>query len=814
MSPSLLLVLISATAVQLLTVEEKAEQFLNNFNIEAPKLNYQYSLASWEYNTNITNENADKLSEMGAIWSEFYNIASDNATAFNLNEILNYTIKRQLQFLQDKGSGALPKDKFEKLNKILQEMSKIYSTGKVCRGESCLTLEPGLEDIMANSTDYDERLEVWEGWRREVGKKMRPLYEEYVVLKNEASKLNGYKDYGDYWRGDYETEGDSPYGYTRDQLREDVGKIYKEILPLYKQLHAYVRAKLSKAYPGHLNDRGGLPANLLGDMWGRFWTNLYGLSIPFIGKEDIDVTSAMVGKGWTYEDMFEAGETFFESVGLFNMTEEFWNNSMLEKPNNREVVCHPTAWDMGNGKDFRIKMCTKVNMDDFLTVHHEMGHIEYDMAYAHQPFLFRNGANEGFHEAVGEIMSLSAATPKHLKSLGLLSANFVEDHEIDINFLMKQALTIVSTLPFTYMLEEWRWQVFEGKIPRDRWMKTWWEMKRNLVGVAEPVLHDETYCDPPTLFHVSNDYSFIRVAELEEELADLRELADLAQVSFREIVCTPKVAREEISDQTAYENMRATIKKDIRGAKRQLERNIADKEKEDPKRFFQYFSSKRTVKEEVKFIRNSKGELKDTDNEIADALNLHFSEVFTSEQVDNLPEVNATTKEYEWDENEMYYFKATVAFAMRKLFKDDKVNYVDFTENDVEVFHYTARVSFHFLVKNQSMIVPKEYVAKAIRLSRHRFNSAFLLDDKTLEFVGYPPTLAPPVTQPFTIWLVVFGVVMGVTVLTSFYLIISGYLNRKKKAKQDEATENPYANTENGISNGSFINEDSALTGL
>uniref|UniRef100_A0A8C4RH50 Angiotensin-converting enzyme n=1 Tax=Erpetoichthys calabaricus TaxID=27687 RepID=A0A8C4RH50_ERPCA len=722
----LLLVLISATAVQLVTVEEKAEQFLNDFNIEAPILNYQYSLASWEYNTNITNENAEKLSEMGAIWSEFYNKASDNATDFNLNEISNYTIKQQLQFLQDKGSGALPKDKFQKLNKILQEMSKIYSTGKVCRGESCLTLEPGLEDIMANSTDYDERLEVWEGWRREVGKKMRPLYEEYIVLKNEASKLNGYKDYGDYWRGDYETEGDSPYGYTRDQLREDVGKIYKEILPLYKQLHAYVRAMLSKAYPGHLNNRGGLPANLLGDMWGRFWTNLYGLSIPFIGKEDIDVTSAMDGKGWTYKDMFEAGETFFESVGLFNMTEEFWNNSMLEKPNDREVVCHPTAWDMGNGKDFRIKMCTKVNMDDFLTVHHEMGHIEYDMAYAHQPFLFRNGANEGFHEAVGEIMSLSAATPKHLKSLDLLSANFVEDYEIDINFLMKQALTIVSTLPFTYMLEEWRWQVFEGKIPRDRWMKTWWEMKRNLVGVAEPVPHDETYCDPPTLFHVSNDYSFIRYFT-----------RTIYQFQFQKALCeeanhSGPLYKCDITNSTAA-GLKLKNMLELGKSKPWTEalQRITGETRMNATALLDYF---RPLEDWLKKDNELNNRYVGWDPQWTPCEYTGFYDVYIKEEEKVL---------YEWDENEMYYFKATVAFALRKRFKDEQVNYVNFT------------------------------------LSRHRFNSAFMLDDKTLEFVGYPPTLAPPVTQPFTIWLVVFGVVMGVTVLTSFYLIISGYLNRK-----------------------------------
>lgn len=76
----------------------------------------------------------------------------------------------------------------------------------------------------------------------------------------------------------------------------------------------------------------------------------------------------------------------------------------------------------------RIKMCTTVKMDDFLTAHHEMGHIEYDMAYAHLDYLLRSGANEGFHEAVGEIMSLSAATPMHLKALGLLDDNFQDDN--------------------------------------------------------------------------------------------------------------------------------------------------------------------------------------------------------------------------------------------------------------------------------------------------------------------------------------------------------------------------------------------------
>lgn len=499
--------------VAVISAEENATKFLENFNKEAENLSYDSSLASWDYNTNITDENIKKMNEAASKWSAFYEEQSKIAQNFQLQNIQDPKIKLQLQALQQRGSSALSEDKINQLNTILNEMSTIYSTGKVCRPnniEECLLLEPGLDDIMANSNDYNERLWAWEGWRSEVGKKLRPLYEKYVDLKNEMARANNYRDYGDYWRGDYETEGAAGLEYSRDQLAKDVERTFEEIKPLYEHLHAYVRTKLIKLYPSHISPTGYLPAHMLGDMWGRFWTNMYRWTVPFGQKPNIDVTDAMVKQNWNADRIFKEAEKFFVSVGLPNMTEGFWKNSMLTEPEDgRKVVCHPTAWDLGKG-DFRIKMCTKVTMDDFLTAHHEMGHIQYDMAYSNQPFLLRSGANEGFHEAVGEIMSLSAATPKHLKSLGLLPQDFVEDNETEINFLLKQALTIVGTLPFTYMLEKWRWMVFAGEIPKDQWIKKWWEMKRDIVGVMEPLPHDETYCDPASLFHVANDYSFIR----------------------------------------------------------------------------------------------------------------------------------------------------------------------------------------------------------------------------------------------------------------------------------------------------------------
>ncbi|XP_006835673.1 PREDICTED: angiotensin-converting enzyme 2 [Chrysochloris asiatica] len=770
----LLLSFVAVTTAQ--STNDLAEAFMNNFNQEAENLYHQSSLASWDYNTNITDENAQKMSEAGARWSAFYEEQSTLAKKFSLQDISNSTIKVQLQILQQSGSSALPADKSKRLDTILNTMSTIYSTGKACNPsnpQECLLLEPGLDRIMENSTDYDQRLWAWEGWRYEVGRQLRPLYEEYVDLKNEMAKENGYEDYGDYWRGDYETND-----YKRSQLIEDVEHTFEKIKPLYQQLHAYVRTKLMNTYPQRISQTGCLPAHLLGDMWGRFWTNLYPLTVPFGHKPNIDVTEEMVKQGWDAIKIFREAESFFASVGLPNMTKGFWENSMLTEPKDgRKVVCHPTAWDLGKD-DFRIKMCTKVTMDDFLTAHHEMGHIQYDMAYARQPFLQRSGANEGFHEAVGEIMSLSAATPKHLKAIGLLPPDFQEDSETELNFLLKQALTIVGTLPFTYMLEKWRWMVFKGEIPKEQWMKKWWEMKREIVGVVEPLPHDESYCDPAALFHVANDYSFIRYYT-----------RTIYQFQFQEALC--QVAKHEgplhkcdISNSTeAGKKLLGMLSLGKSEPWTFALKSVVGTDKMDVSPLLNYFAP--LYKWLTEQNRNS----------------------YVGWNTDWTPYADETIKvrislksalgdkAYEWNANEMYLFSSSIAYAMREYFLKVKNQTISFGVEDVHVTDKQPRVSFKFFItmpKNQSDIIPKTEVEEAIRMSRGRINDAFRLDDNSLEFVGIQPTLVPPYEPPVVIWLIVFGVVMGVVVIGIIVLIATGIRDRRKKA-QASGEENPYA---------------------
>uniref|UniRef100_A0A4W3HYL6 Angiotensin-converting enzyme n=1 Tax=Callorhinchus milii TaxID=7868 RepID=A0A4W3HYL6_CALMI len=716
----LLLLSLAAAALSLSPVEQEATAFLKEFDTKSQDLVYKSSLASWEYNTNITDENIDKMNEESAKWSAFYQQASDDSSKFNINEISDNIIKLQLNSLQDKGSGVLSKE--EQDHVIQNEMSKIYSTGTVCKPNNpsdCLGLEPGLTILLAESKDYNERLWAWEGWRHNVGKALRPLYEDYADLKNKAAKLNGYQDYGDYWRGNYETKDIGEYAYSRDDLVKDVESLFEEVKPLYRELHAYVRAKLMETFGSeHISRTGGLPAHLLGDMWGRFWANLYPWSIPYPSEEDIDVTQAMVEQGWTAKRMFESADKFFQSVGLQPMNDNFWKNSMIELPTDgRKVVCHPTAWDMGNRVDFRIKMCTKINMEDFLTVHHEMGHIQYDMEYAHLPYLLRDGANEGFHEGVGEIMSLSAATPKHLKSLGLLPASFIETSKIDINFLLKQALSIVGTLPFTFMMEQWRWKMFRGEIPKDQWMKKFWEMKYSICKSK-----------------VSNHVVFLCL--LSSNMLKLGKSKSWTR------------ALEEVTGQTRM-NARPLLN---------------------------YF---KPLYEWLKKDNQDKGRHVGWDptwTPSAEAFKVRIS-----------LKTALGEKAYEWNANEEYFFQATVAYSMRKYWAEVKSETLNFEITHVHMSNSTQRISFYFIVKNpkDNTTIPKADVEQAIRMNKHRFNSAFLLDDKTLEFVGIPPTLAPQSKSSVTVWLILFGVVMGMVCIALALLIITGQRAKKHKVEEE-----------------------------
>ncbi|XP_011663849.2 angiotensin-converting enzyme [Strongylocentrotus purpuratus] len=477
-----------------------AKEFLGDFNTRAMDVYSKSAFKAWDYNTNITEYNREQMVNSNLETAVFSKDMSGYANAFDQTGFTTDT-KRQLDSIRYIGSAALPDEELEELENILSGMESRYSTGKPCEAGTCYSLEPDLTRIMATSHDYSELYWAWNAWRAEVGAPAREDYTRYVELKNQAAIANDQPDAGAYWRSYYEV----------DNLQEITEKLYDELQPLYEQLHAYVRRKLFNRYGAdYINLRGPIPAHILGNMWAQSWSNLYDICEPFPGKQAVDITPALVEQNYDALRMFELSDEFFESLGLIKMPQEFWDHSMIEKPDDgRDVVCHASAWDFSNQVDFRIKQCTDITMDDFITIHHEMGHIEYYLQYKDLPVVYRGGANPGFHEAVGDVLALSVSTPKHLKEVGLID-EVVDDQEADLNFLMSIALDKISFLPFGYLMDQYRWGIFNGTTPESKFNEDWWKLRLRYQGIIPPTTRTEEDFDPAAKYHIPADVPYIR----------------------------------------------------------------------------------------------------------------------------------------------------------------------------------------------------------------------------------------------------------------------------------------------------------------
>ncbi|XP_070546857.1 angiotensin-converting enzyme-like [Ptychodera flava] len=501
----ILLSSVTVTRTNSITDEDAAQGYLAEHNSTAEEVYYTATVAAWNFNTNLTDYNNEVMINESIKASEFDLLSRGEVEKYNWTSFSSDT-KRQLEKIYYIGSSALEDDDLLRYNQVLSEMETIYSTATVCEEDdphTCYYLEPGLTEVMANERDYNRLVWAWNGWRNSTGPHMKDLYEEFVDLANQAALENDQPDMGAYWRSWYEV----------DDLESDVLALWKDLLPLYEQLHAFVRGRLARHYgEEYVSQKGGIPAHLLGNMWAQQWNNILDLVTPYPDKPTIDVTDEMNRQGYDVDRMFSISEEFFVSLGLKATPDEFWEYSMLTKPDDgRDVVCHASAWDFSNRKDFRIKMCTEVNMEDLLTIHHEMGHIQYYLQYKHQPVIYRGGANPGFHEAVGDVLALSVSTPEHLHEIGLLE-EVVDDYETDINFLMSMALEKIAFLPFGLLMDLWRWEVFEGKVTKENYNERWWQLRNEYQGVVPPVPRSDLRMDfdPGSKYHIPANTPYIR----------------------------------------------------------------------------------------------------------------------------------------------------------------------------------------------------------------------------------------------------------------------------------------------------------------
>ena len=480
---------------------ETAEEFVARANAELEDLGRELGAASWVRSTYITGDTAIIASAASEKYAKWHSEMVQQSLAYDGQE-LDATTRRALNLLKLGTSAPSPSDpaRRKELADITTDLEGVYGAGEYCRNDNDCISGSDLEQLMADTRNYDELLDYWKGWRT-IAPPMRDKYERFVELANEGANELGYENLGEMWRANYDM---SPAEFQAEST-----KLWDQVKPLYDELHCHVRAKLGDIYgPDKVPQDGPIPAHLLGNMWAQGWASLYDLMEPYAGVGDVDVDSTLKTKNFSPQEMVRSAENFYVSLGMPRLPDTFWERSQFSKPRDRDVVCHASAWGLDGGNDLRIKMCIKQTYDELRVIYHELGHNYYQGAYKDQPPLFQNGAHDGFHEAIGDTVVLSM-TPGYLAEVGLVKSAD-DDPRAVINRQMQMALDGIAFLPFSKLVDEWRWGVFSGEITPDNYNQAWWDLRTKYQGIAPAVERSEADFDPGAKYHIPANTPYSR----------------------------------------------------------------------------------------------------------------------------------------------------------------------------------------------------------------------------------------------------------------------------------------------------------------
>jgi peptidyl-dipeptidase A len=500
-----------------------AIEFVTDSEQQLARLGQEAERMEWVYSNFITDDTEQLAAAAKQKFTARQVELAVEAAKFNDTGGIDDDTRRKLNMLRSGITIPAPRDaaKTAEQSQIGAKLSSMYGKGEYCYAEGdCLDLGH-LSDIMAESRDPEALLEAWNGWRT-ISLPMKELYARQVELANEGASELGFADLGTMWR--------SAYDMPAEDFPGELDRLWGEVKPLYEALHCHVRAKLADQYGTDLVSRdGSIPAHLLGNMWAQDWSNIYPLVAPPETVAAYDLNAILKDRDFDAITMVQTGEAFFSSLGFEELPDTFWQRSLFVKPQDRDVVCHASAWDVDEKDDLRIKMCIKINAEDFKTIHHELGHNYYQRAYKQESYLYRSSANDGFHEAVGDTIALSI-TPEYLQKIGLLET--VPDASGDIALLMKRALEGIAFLPFGLMVDQWRWKVFAGEAEPEAYNDLWWQLREKYQGIKAPNERSADAFDPGAKYHVPGNTPYTRYF-----------LARILQFQFHRSLC--EIAGEE-----------------------------------------------------------------------------------------------------------------------------------------------------------------------------------------------------------------------------------------------------------------------------
>ncbi|XP_025162377.1 angiotensin-converting enzyme [Harpegnathos saltator] len=396
--------------------------------------------------------------------------------------------------------GVKYNDKITRKITVIKEiLSSTYDSAHICEDHRrrCYRGESDMAKLMATSRNESKLRWAWSAWRNRMSG-MRWPFAQLIALENMAARSNGYADIGAYWREEFEIPN----------LESVFEEMYRRVEPLYRLLHAVVRFRLAKLYPDVVDISQPIPAHLLGNLWSQSWEALIDVVFPNYIAIIPDLTDSMRRGNYSVTKMVRQVEDFYVSLGFPPLTPEFWKNSVFEREAGETSSCHATAINMFKRNDFRIFACLETNSQDFNVVHHELGHIQYYMAYQNQPSFFKNGINAAFHESIGDAISHGATSPRHMRRLGLLRD--ASSDSLKTAVLVKQALLKIPQLSSGLVIEKWRWSVFSGRTKPSRYNEAWWHLHRRYMGVAPPSPRSEEFFDAAAKYHVSHGVPYAR----------------------------------------------------------------------------------------------------------------------------------------------------------------------------------------------------------------------------------------------------------------------------------------------------------------
>ena len=514
---------------------ETADEFVARTNRELTELALEVNAAGWTQATYINVDTQLINAKATERYLEYLGKAVEEAKKFE-GQPLSPASKRALKLLKFNVSAPAPDDPARRaeFSKLLAAMDAKYGSAEYCpQGPESCRDETKLKAVLESSRNYDELLDAWTGWHS-TARPLRADYARYVDLANEGARGFGFEDLGVMWRSNYDM--------SAAEFQRETARLYGQVQPLYKELHCYTRNKLQQKYGADKVASGKpIPAHLLGNMWAQQWDAIYELLEPYPGVSSLDVDSALESQGYDAVKMTKSAESFYKSIAFPALPQTFWERSMLTQPRDRDVQCHASAWHMDGKEDVRIKQCIRPTYEELRTIYHELGHVYYDLWYKDQPYLFQNGAHEGFHEAIGDTVNLSM-TPAYLAQIGLVTKAGTS-REAVINQQMKMALEKIAFLPFGKLIDEWRWKVFSGEVTPENYNAAWWALREQYQGVAPPVARTEADFDPGAKYHVPGNVSYTRYF-----------LSFIIQFQFHKALCEAAGFKGPLSECSIYGN--------------------------------------------------------------------------------------------------------------------------------------------------------------------------------------------------------------------------------------------------------------------